>query len=93
MKCHGEFKPAGGKLVVADFSVAGGYLVDVQISGDFFLFPDEAIHWINNSLNGASVTSDAASLAQRVRLMVGPDVEMLGFSPEAIAEAVRRGCS
>ena len=93
MKCHGEFKSPGGKLVVADFQVIQDRLADVRISGDFFLYPDDAIHWINDALTGASADVDPADLAQRVRLILGPEVEMLGFDADAIAEAVRRGLS
>lgn len=91
MICHGEFKVPGGKLVVADFRVANGLLAEVRISGDFFLYPDEALAWINAALTGAPADADAASLAQRMRLILGPEVELLGFHVEAIAAAVRRG--
>jgi lipoate-protein ligase A len=91
MECHGEFKVPGGKLVVADFRVADGALVDVRISGDFFLYPDEALQWINSALTGAPADEDAASLARRVRMILGPEVQLVGFDPDAIAEAVRRG--
>ncbi|MFL5331206.1 MAG: biotin--protein ligase [Gemmataceae bacterium] len=91
MRCHGEYKVPGGKLVVADFRFEAGILVDVEISGDFFLYPDEAIHWISAALSGAPADSDAVELARRIRLVLGPEVEMLGFDADAVAEAVRRG--
>jgi lipoate-protein ligase A len=85
---HGEYKTPGGKMVVADFEVREGRLADVQISGDFFLYPETALKEINNALNGASVDSDLATI---VAISLSPGIEMLGFTPEAVAEAVRRG--
>ena len=40
---HGEYKTPGGKLVVADFLVSDGALREVTISGDFFLYPEDAL--------------------------------------------------
>jgi lipoate-protein ligase A len=86
---HGEYKPPGGKLVVADFDVRDGLLVDVQITGDFFLYPEEALAVIAMTLIG--MPADAADMADRIAAALPLGTEMLGFSPEAIAEAVRRG--
>lgn len=88
---HGEYKTPGGKLVVADFLVRDGALRDVTISGDFFLYPDDALGAITAALEGAPSAATEAELAARVRAAVGPEVTMLGFSPEAVGRAVRRG--
>jgi len=85
---HGEYKTPGGKLVVADFAVEGGALRAVTISGDFFLYPDEALRDITGALEGAP---SAAELAARVRDALPAEATLLGFSPEAIGRAVRRG--
>ena len=37
---HGEYKVPGGKLVVVDLEVDQDVLVNVTLSGDFFLDPD-----------------------------------------------------
>jgi lipoate-protein ligase A len=91
MSHHGEYKVPGGKLVVADFRVVAGRLADVRITGDFFLFPDEAIHVIAAALNGAPVEALPLSWAERIRAAIAADVEMLGFGPDDVAEAIRRG--
>ena len=88
---HGEYKTPGGKLVVADFTVAGGALREVMVSGDFFLYPDEALAAITGALEGAPVGASEEQLAARIRGALAPEVTMLGFSPEAIGRAVRRG--
>ncbi|AHV93666.1 lipoate protein ligase C-terminal domain-containing protein [Bordetella holmesii] len=87
---HGEYKVPGGKLVVADLSVSDGLLSDVRISGDFFLEPPEALARINQALTGLPAQADEAQLSQAVRQALPADVEMFGFSPEAVAIVVRR---
>jgi lipoate-protein ligase A len=61
----------------------------VRISGDFFLEPDEALERIDRALTGLSEDADMATLTATVRDAVG-DAEMIGFTPEAVATAVRR---
>lgn len=88
---HGEYKTPGGKLVVADFAVEDDRLRRVRISGDFFLYPEEALETITSALEGAPASGDEAMLAARIAAALAPDVTMLGFSPEAVAKAVLRG--
>jgi hypothetical protein len=87
---HGEYKMPGGKLVVIDLDVRDGRLVDVQLSGDFFLEPDSALDTINRALEGLSEHADETALAAAVRNALAVDVMMYGLSPEAVAVAVRR---
>lgn len=87
---HGEYKVPGGKLVVADLDVVDDVVRRAQISGDFFLEPDDALERINGALAGLPIRTPAAQVAARVRGALGDGVEMLGFSPEAVAVAVRR---
>lgn len=87
---HGEFKSPGGKLVVADVEVREGRLARVIISGDFFLYPEDVIFLIHSALEGASSAAPADELASRIRSALPAGAELLGTSPEAIAEAVRR---
>jgi lipoate---protein ligase len=88
---HGEYKTLGGKLVIADFKVRDDRIRDVSISGDFFLEPAEALDQINQAVEGMPVESSQEDLAMVILGALEPDVEMIGFSPEAVAIAVRRG--
>ncbi len=87
---HGEYKTPGGKLVAVDFEVADGTLRNVMISGDFFLYPEEALTVLTGALEGVSVELSESELAQEVRAAMPRDAEILGSSPEAIGAAVRR---
>lgn len=87
---HGEYKMPGGKLVVVDLDIEESRMIHVQVSGDFFLEPDGALHAINAAIEGQDAAADEPSLAAAVRAQLAPGVMMYGISPEAIAVAVRR---
>jgi lipoate-protein ligase A len=88
---HGEYKTPAGKLVVVDFGVEDANLSNVVVSGDFFLEPPEALADIVRALEGARADLGEQGLAGRIRDVLGEGVEMVGFSPEAIARATVRG--
>jgi len=87
---HGEYKVPGGKLVVVDLDVVDNTIVDFRLAGDFFLEPDDALEYINAAVNGLAADSDAAQIAAAVRTALPEHAVLLGFSPEAVAVAVRR---
>ena len=88
---HGEYKTPGGKMVVADFNVRNDRFSDVVVSGDFFLYPEEALDAIVGAVEGLEVTSGEGEIARAVEASIPNGTEMLGFSPEAVAIALRRG--
>lgn len=87
---HGEYKVPGGKLVVADLELQNECLSQVSISGDFFLEPDSALNCINQALTGLPSTASHHTLTAAIAAALDDDVMMFGFSPEAVATAVRR---
>ncbi len=90
---HGEYKVPGGKLVVADVETdgegPGSGLASVVLSGDFFLEPAEALLAINGALTGLPADTPVARMADVIASAAG-DAQFIGFSPEAVAIAVRR---
>ena len=87
---HGEYKTPGGKMVVADLEIRDSRLTSVEVSGDFFLEPPEALSDITGALEGAPANLAEEEFAASVREALGPEVEMIGFSAEAVARAVKR---
>ena len=87
---HGEYKTPGGKLIAVDFDVVDGELRNAVVSGDFFLYPEEALADLTGALDGLSVELSEVEIAERVRLALPRDAELLGSSPEAVGAAVRR---
>lgn len=90
---HGEFKVPSGKLVVVDLEVIDGVLADVQVSGDFFLEPDEALVAIDRALTGAPATATSEQLSGRIERALPEGTVMFGFSAASVATAVRRALS
>ncbi len=87
---RGEYKVPGGKLVAVDVEVEAGRLARVAVSGDFFLEPDDALEDIDGALTGMPETATVTQLANAVQGALADDVTMVGFSPDAVAIAVRR---
>jgi lipoate-protein ligase A len=87
---HAEFKVPGGKLVVVDLDAVDGRISGFRLAGDFFVEPDDAIPAIESAINGLPVDTDAATLTTVIRDALPPGAVLLGFSPEAVATALRR---
>ena len=87
---HGEYKVPGGKLVVVDLDVIDRRIANFRLAGDFFLEPDSALALIDNAVNGLSESSDASTISFAVQSALPEDAMLLGFSPDAVAVAVRR---
>jgi lipoate-protein ligase A len=87
---HGEYKVPGGKLVVVDLENTAGRISGFHLAGDFFLEPDSALADIDAAVNGLPVESDVPTIAAAVRAALPEGAQLLGFTPEAVATAVRR---
>src|SRR5579884_508474 len=87
---HGEYKTPNGKLIAVDFAIAGGKLRDVMVTGDFFLYPEEALTDITGALEGLPADLSISEMAEQVRMAMPRDAELLGSSPDALATAVQR---
>lgn len=90
MALHGEYKSPGGKLVVVDLNVVDGRLTGVEVSGDFFLEPPDALDDIVTALEGTPADANEAALADLIRQGLREEAELIGFDPESVAVAVRR---
>lgn len=90
VRLHGEYKVPGGKLVVVDASVRDGRLAEVRLSGDFFLEPDEALESMNSAVEGMPLDATGSDIAAAVRGALGPEVVLMGITPEAVGTVVRR---
>ncbi|AWB88207.1 lipoate--protein ligase family protein [Salinibacterium hongtaonis] len=90
---HGEYKVPGGKLVVVDLDIEQGRIANFRLAGDFFLEPDSALDDINAAVNGMPESSDSASIATAISRALPDGAQLLGFSPESVAIAIRRSLS
>ncbi len=90
MTSRGEFKTPGGKLIAVEFDVVGSVLRNVVVTGDFFLYPEEALPVLARALENTPASLDEASYAARIRTALDSRAELVGSSPEALAVAVVR---
>ncbi|GAB3704239.1 lipoate--protein ligase family protein [Corynebacterium nasicanis] len=95
MHQHFEIKVPGGKLVVADVETDDGHITAAQISGDFFLEPDEAYEALGPALEGASISETTEELQARLdAALVGCEgLALHGFTTRDVAVAVKRAVS
>ena len=80
-------------MIATEFVVTDGYLRQVVISGDFFLYPEEALATIASALEGSPSTLDEAGYAALVQPALDAGVVLLGSSAGAIGGAVVRALS
>lgn len=88
---RGVYKVPGGKLVAVEFAVVDNHLYEVVVTGDFFLYPEEALPVLACAIEGAAATLDRSALTARIAAAIPDDVELVGATPEALAIAVERG--
>ena len=90
MTYHGEYKVPGGKLVVVDFDIVDDRFANLRITGDFFVFPEDALPALAKSLEGMAIDTPANDLQVRMNQALGNDVELLGFGLIDVVSAIRR---
>ncbi|WP_319410270.1 biotin/lipoate A/B protein ligase family protein [uncultured Cohaesibacter sp.] len=65
-------------------------MTNIQIAGDFFLEPAEALDDICAALEGLPADASVETIAKAINGKLDNDVAMIGFTPESVAIAVRR---
>jgi lipoate-protein ligase A len=90
MTLRGEYKTPGGKLIAVELNVVDGKLRNVVVTGDFFLYPEEALPILAAALEDSPATLGAAGYAARIGTALDASAELVGSSPEALAVAVVR---
>jgi lipoate-protein ligase A len=88
---RGDYKTPGGKLVSVSFDIVDQHIRNVQVSGDFFLYPEEALDDIREALEGLHTQSSRDAIARGIDSSLAAGVSLVGFSSEAVAIAVERG--
>ncbi len=61
-RCHGEYNVSGGKLIAVALVVSGEQLCAVELSGDFFLDPEETLERMAAAVEGISAGTPAHEL-------------------------------
>ena len=92
---HFELKVPGGKLLVVDIDTEDGVITGAQVSGDFFLEPEEAYETLAPALLGGHAADSTEELQGRLDAALAkiPGVELHGFSTHDLAVTVKRALS
>ena len=81
-------KVQGGKLITVKLRYSDR-IEEIQILGDFFLYPENSLPKIEESVLGMKSTSSAEQLAKRIwDAMSAGGIELIGATPQAIAQTI-----
>lgn len=82
-------KVTGGKFVRIKL-IANEYITDLQITGDFFLHPEEAIGLIEQNLRNLHIQTSNEEIEERIHAALAKSkANLIGVSPTDIAELIK----
>jgi len=85
MKRHIDYKIPGGKLLRIDLEMENNIIQDIKITGDFFIYPEEGILSIENSLRGV----DKNQVVKALKKSLSPGkIKIIGFDISDIERAI-----
>ncbi len=87
MNSRAELKVEGGKLLRADVD-AGEEIEAVELHGDFFVYPEEALDRIEAAVEGVDAGAPAGTLEDRITEAAG-DAALVGFDAGDVAAVLR----
>jgi lipoate---protein ligase len=91
MQTKSIYKVPNGKLIkiFLDYNSESNTIASIQISGDFFAYPEESIHQLEEQLKGKQLEKNG--LYDLINSFVQKNkVEFIGINPESLTEAVMR---
>lgn len=84
-----ELKVKGGKLLRARITHDGAAVRKVEITGDFFMHPEEGLQSIEDSMVDMRVKTSAGEIEKLIAGVVEREgIELVGFSPSDLARLV-----
>lgn len=82
-----DYKVLGSKLIRARLEEENGVVKSVQISGDFFLIPENSLPQLEKMLEGVAL-QEADVRKQVDRFFEVSGAQSLGFSPDDLVKAL-----
>jgi lipoate-protein ligase A len=90
VKATARRKVPGGKRLSVRLEHDGLRVTKAELSGDFFLFPDDAIEVLEASLIGIPLRVDVRELSDIIAsVMEHGGISAIGFAPRDLAEVVK----
>ncbi len=85
-----EEKVPGGKLLRVKVIYDASKIKSVRITGDFFLYPEEKIEYIEKKLSDISIEQDENSIANLIdNIVKNEKIELIGITTQSIAKAIK----
>jgi len=75
-----EYKVPQGKLIRVNYRLENGKISKIKITGDFFLYPEEAIEELENKLNG--IKAEELELERVIQDFFKKGYVLIGATPK-----------
>jgi hypothetical protein len=83
-----RMKVPGGKLMAVKLKY-DDKIRELQVQGDFFVFPEDTLPVVENAVVGMSVGDGSGAFSERIRAAAESNkIELVGITPDAIAQAI-----
>ncbi len=82
-----EYKVPDGKLLQAKVKIEEETIKDIEITGDFFIHPEESIKDIEESLKGKKTDEVEKRIEDFIE---SKDIEIVGFKPKDVEEMIKK---
>lgn len=80
-----DYKVKNGKLLRIDFVLKENEIKDIKITGDFFIYPEEGILFIEDCLKGCNLNDCKKKLEESIKKN---KIKLIGFSVEDICKCL-----
>ena len=81
----GELKVKGGKLIKCTLELDEGKIKRIKITGDFFMYPEDAIEKLEKALQG--IQFDEKEISRKVKEALN-GVELIGATMEDFVDVI-----
>ncbi len=81
----GELKVKGGKLIKCTLELHEGKIKNIKITGDFFMYPEDAIEKLENALQG--IHFDEEEISRKVKEAL-KGVELIGVAMDNFVDVI-----
>lgn len=88
-----EKKVEGGKLVQIEVKYNENEILDVKLSGDFFIYPESEASTIEKSLENQPVDRTVEEFKEIINTKLDSKTELLGFNTETVSQLVKEAIS
>lgn len=89
MERSATIKVSGGKLLKVAVRSKGGIIEDVRVTGDFFVYPEEALELLEARLKGRNAQNVGEILKEEIKSL---NITIIGFKLEQLISMIE-GCS